>query len=63
MERKQNMVEKNVEAFGEVKAQHDTTKRMQKAHDKQFGFSHFPFTHGEELEKARAEHKTAFRAE
>ena len=28
-----------------------------------FGFNHFPFTHGEELEKARAEHKEAFKNE
>jgi len=36
---------------------------MQKVFDKQIGFSHFPYTHGEELEKARAEHRQAVRAE
>ena len=36
---------------------------MQKQYDKQFGFNHFPYTHGEQLEKARAEYSEAYKAE
>ena len=32
-------------------------------YDKQFGFNHFPYTHGEQLEKARAEYSDAYKAE
>ena len=53
----------NVEALEDVKAQRDNTKKMQKQYDKQFGFNHFPYTHGEQLEKARAEYSDAYKAE
>lgn len=53
----------NVEALEDVKAQRDNTKKMQKQYDKQFGFNHFPYTHGEQLEKARAEYSEAYKAE
>lgn len=36
---------------------------MQAQYDKQYGFNHFPFTHGEQLEKARAEYSSAYKAE
>ena len=59
-EMRKNMVSNNIDAIHEVKAQRDNTKKIQKEHDKKYGFNHFPFTHGEELEKARAEHKDAY---
>ena len=36
---------------------------MQKQYDKQYGFLHFPYTHGEQLEKARAEYIDAYKTE
>ena len=36
---------------------------MQAQYDKQYGFNHFPFTHGEQLERARAEYNSAYKAE
>ena len=53
----------NIEAIENVKAQRDNTKKMQAQYDKQYGFNHFPFTHGEQLEKARAEYSSAYKAE
>ena len=58
-----SQIQNNIKAYDQVKRQRDTQKQMEKEHDKKYGFNHFPFTHGEELEKARAEHKEAFRAE
>lgn len=62
-EMRESAIKNNIKAYDEVKLQRDTQKQMDKEHEKKYGFNHFPFTHGEELEKARNEHKEAFRAE
>lgn len=60
---KKNLIKTNVEAIETVKAERNNTKNMQKQYDKQFGFNHFPFTHGEQLEKAQRECSEAYKAE
>ena len=42
------------ESVKQIQDERNIVKEMQRAHDKKYGFTEFPYTHGEAVEKAQA---------